>query len=1019
MSDPIPDLDALVADLRRHAALTGEFDPARALREVAGDAFYADPLLMAEAMSALEADCMVVSAKDKGNVTWEIRPSVRRKVLAALEPDAGSASDAGDSLIVQARSGAGAFRPDRLQQLAEERNDLSKLAQAVAVVEKAGPAAPGFDMLPRLASAANMAEQIRRSDTKLAAGFFGRDAELEQICAWLATPTGAPVTALHVSGAPGLGKSMLIERAIQKFRETADPVLVHLDFARPGLRVVRPVSVFEEISRQVGDSLPQAAARLQDERIRAGETLALAQGAYHERWVPQRLLRAVAGAIAGAGRPVVIVLDSMETLRWRGETRPAALFELLDRLPLAGAGAVSVITAGIDTVLNAAPERVGACVRLAGVTEGQALALLDEAQVDPAMRARLLDYAGQDPLLLMLAGQALKSGALQAAELPDPDRDGAALALFDACVDLLDPSLARCARAGLVLCQLDGPTLSAVLDVSEPDAGNLVARLAGQAWLFDGDQQAVRIKPRLRRGLAMDLRRRDPTGTRAIDLRAARWFLDRDPALALYHRLQSADNSTDDDPDPAGIEAVAARNINSILLLELSEAARDAVLQATGRRSGYGRAPLDGAPSIPPDPRALRDLRIALEHGDVREADQAAEAGIAKETGAGIGADAPFAPLLLAHHWLAGRWSRARLLFDQLPDTALDRALEPPLQIEARVLAELWAEYRFDALVERLKVPDFAAKIRQVLQGPERIGLAGGALSFAMLAAGIAGNPPPPVARGRAMLGALLPDMPVDTRFDVQRLADGLRASFDWADDLAGEGDTAAMARAVAPLNPCALRALELVNQQRIAGRAHVLPRCLLEIRDRLPAVMDLFGAVAGISARPVPMAEDVVVALQAGGLGAEWISGVAVCHPVDDLTALAHAAERWRRTVNGVWSYGATPPDGWRGRMAGADAGALALADSLAGQADPVTAARAALRAWPLDDGGRVLRRRYLRRYTGATGITGGHEAALAALQDAGIPMVFAAPLAVLAASGVAPDDALPETGLDFDKGD
>lgn len=1006
MSDPIPELDMLVANLRRHAALSGQFDPAKALREVAGEAFYADPLLMAEAMSALEADCMVVSAKEKGNVTWEMRPSVRRKVLAALEPDEVEVSDAEDNLIVQARSGAGAFRPDKLQQLAEQRSDLSELEQAMAVVEKAGPSAPGFDILPTLASAANMAEQIRRSDRKLAAGFFGRDAELAQICSWLETPTDAPVTALHVSGAPGLGKSMLIERAIQKLRETANPVLVQLDFARPGLRVVRPLSVYEEISRQVGDSVPQAAAMLQDERIRAGETLALAQGAYHERWVPQRLLRAIAGAIAEAGRPVVIVLDSMETLRWRGETRPAALFDLLDRLPLAGAGAISIITAGTATVLDAAPERVGARVRLKGVTEGQALALLDDAQVDPAMQPRILDYAGHDPLLLRLAGQALKSGALRAADLPDPNRDGAALALFDACVDLLDPSLARCARAGLILCHMDGATLSAVLDIPESDAGNLIARLAGQAWLFDGSQDAVRIKPDLRRGLAADLRARDPKGARDIDLRAARWFQERDPAQSLYHRLQS----TPDELELSGIDPVAARNINSTLLRELPDPARDAVLQATGRRSGFGRAPLHDVQSLALDPRALRDLRIALEHGDVREADQVADAGIV----AGAGADAPFAPLLLAHHWLAGRWSQARLLFERLPEATLDRALETSPQLEGRVLAELWAEYRFDVLVERMKDPEFAAHIGTVLLRSERVGLAGGALTFALLAVGNTEMPPEPIARGRAMLGALLPGMPVDTRFDVERLADGLRASFDWADESLVEGDIAAMARAVAPLNPCALRALELVNQQRIAGQAHVLPRCLLGIRDRLPDVLDLFGAVSGIAVKPVAMAEDVVVALQAGSLGAEWISGVAVCHPVDDLTALAHAAERWRRTVNGVWAYGETPPEGWRGEMAGADAGALALADSLATRADPVAAARSALCAWPISDGSRVLRRRYLRRYIRATGIAGGHKAALEALQDAGLASVFAAPLAVMAAAGIAPDDALPDTKSD-----
>ena len=43
-------------------------------------------------------------------------------------------------------------------------------------------------------------------------GFFGRVSETQQIAAWLARPTTKrPVTALFVTGLPGIGKSTLVD----------------------------------------------------------------------------------------------------------------------------------------------------------------------------------------------------------------------------------------------------------------------------------------------------------------------------------------------------------------------------------------------------------------------------------------------------------------------------------------------------------------------------------------------------------------------------------------------------------------------------------------------------------------------------------------------------------------------------------------------------------------------------------------------------------------------------------------
>jgi hypothetical protein len=68
--------------------------------------------------------------------------------------------------------------------------------------------------------------------------------------------------------------------------------------------------------------------------------------------LPEVLVTKLGEAVTASGRPVLVVLDTLEVLRGRGETHPASLFAWLDQLLDRGVRPMSVLAAGRGDALD-------------------------------------------------------------------------------------------------------------------------------------------------------------------------------------------------------------------------------------------------------------------------------------------------------------------------------------------------------------------------------------------------------------------------------------------------------------------------------------------------------------------------------------------------------------------------------------------------------------------------------------------------------------------------------------------
>lgn len=146
----------------------------------------------------------------------------------------------------------------------------------------------------------------------------------------------------------------------------------------------------------------------------------------------------------------------------------------------------------------------------------------------------------------------------------------------------------------------------------------------------------------------------------------------------------------------------------------------------------------------------------------------------------------------------------------------------------------------------------------------------------------------------------------------------------------------------------------------------------------------------------------EMVALLNAAGLSAHWLGAFAFAHPVADFPLLAEAAERWRRTVNGSWSYDGKPPDGWVER-AGPDDEVEALVAGLRGDRAvetirvwlaPDEARSTALAARFASRSGRIVEKTFKAR-AGAFMAPATRAGRLSTL---GLPVVHACAMAVIA---------------------
>ncbi|WP_347312260.1 ATP-binding protein [Defluviimonas sp. SAOS-178_SWC] len=1088
MKTPGPDFETFTEAARRFAALQESFTPEAALKAAMGPRAISEPILAARVLSSLRKECTV--ERGKGGEMWLMRPGARRKTLGGASSGADWIAESAASAatpVQAALAGQGDFAPEALDAMIAEGGDPDRLGEIAIALDRAGPSAPGFGRLVQIRSALNAARAEARSDALLAGGFFGREAELALLAEWIAHPQEQPpLRTVHVSGLPGIGKSYLLERVIQMARLDHRPILVILDFDRSGLNVLDVHGFFEEISRQIGDALPEAAGLLRDMRLRSAERRAAETGATARTSVPRELLDAMATAVAASGRRTLVVLDTLEVLRSRGETQVMTLFDHLDLLAEYGLRPFALISAGRGDALDPVRKRPGqkidrveADIRLDGLEDGAARVLLETRGVPKSLWPRILPLAQGNPLLLTLAAKALTEADFDETELP-PNASAATIGgyLYRAILSRVPERLRRIANDGLVLRAIDPETLREVvapalgLTLNPDEARDYLNTLATHHWLVEHDRgDWIRHRSDVRRAflpLLYDETAENRDVTEAINLRAAEWFATRDPLTALYHRLQLTRFGH---PLPEVSSALAGA-FTGTLLEELPERARDHVLQLQGRRSGVARGdrteeeaaqggampaaaeapapertikrvrPVKPAPAgksgsglfvvdptrmrlvrveadeagaAPPDERAVRDLELMLEKGDLREAGHILahgyEGSFAASDRAGL--------VAVSYLWLSGRWSAARAVHRRLEEADIARAMVDSPHLSGRVLLEMTAEFAFSKAVRFLRWDKGLELARISYEGSMRAGLVGGALDFAFLAAGLDQDALP--RRLDLAQSLLAPSMSPEAGGEAADLAltaaQSSRSSFGLFYEPMAAGGSDERAQTLQSLNPYGAPLHALVSGE---GVDDVLTRYLADLQPNLPRAAEMFlpgiGGAGDLPDRLRSGPPDVVSALTAMGLAGDWPSGYALAHRGADLRLIAQSAERWRRTVAGLWSYGRARPPGW----AGAGETDLISTDRLRrleAAADPMGGALVQLhfweQPWAMPVPGRAAPPAVLRRLEAFVSKaarqrpqTGAHpsDTALAALLKAGAPGVVAVPLALIMTRGFQP---------------
>ncbi|PRY26125.1 AAA ATPase-like protein [Aliiruegeria haliotis] len=1048
MSDEFRDLrDRLF----RNAALRGAFDPREVLAEVLPGGAADNVLLRGHLMSALREACVDLARTGKAGGLpegegWLMRPVPRRKALAGFTPGA----DAPQGEILEALSGEGDFADTALEAIVMDPPDIETLEHTVRTLERAGPTAPGHGKLMALGATLNRLRKRALTDEILGPGFVGRDAEIAKVKAVLDDPqTDAPLATLHIEGMPGIGKTYLLEEIVRMCRERDDIVTVRLDFDRSSLRTGATEAIFDETSRQIGDALPEHAAELRRMRYDFATRQTEIGAAGSEMRVPYEMLSAMVAMLESGGHRLLFQLDTMEVLQGHGATFVDRLMEDLDRFAEAGRVGVSVISAGRGPIFRDGHKRLRDLIGLRALDAEITQAILRKKGLPEDLWPRIIQLSNGNPLRVILVARAVQ----EAEGLGDDEiRDVDNAFLYRAILSRVPADIREIAAEGLILPRLDvealvrivGPALG--VDIDAERARDLLEVLRGQDWLVHGSVADGLSHRETAREEILELTYRERAEScAAINARAADHYAESDPARALYHRLQL----TRDGREMPPIDPAVAQRMAEDLIEELPEPALDAVLQARGERSRGARSTVDTeedtAPAhtstarrkrrrktaywiaanpesavgelllVEPAPgtdapsdRDIEDLRVLLESGDRREASALLRSRFTRP----FAAEGEAGLLAFAHQWRSGQWSMAGILLELLSEHTLRAALALDSHLTGRMLLEAWAEFRTDALAERLAEDEvFLATAQEAHAATGRVGLQGGALDFVLMA--VAGPEALSVPDALGVAAPFMPNAPQSTTVDMQNRAEAQRNEFGLFFALGQSGSKglaqADAALAIAPVNPYAEPIRALISELEASGKAKVLQDLadlrpvIGELAEHLaPEVGGIGEALEKVNDRPTDILE-VLIAL---GLLSEWARGYTFYHPIPELPTLAVAAERWQQTAAGLWRYGDRQPADWIPERA-FDAQAETRAWRLLNGPEPERTALRALRIWagpedePTAPAPAMLGKRLAGPYGEIAGATSLHER-LERLQDIGVASVLQGPVAALSELGV-----------------
>ena len=930
-------LDALL-----FAALSGPFEPKQALQAFAsytnqdGRDLAKTRLAMAATRLADVCDTHPVGSND----LWLLRTPVRHSRLKLLTStqltDAVNTrrdnklyptTDPETVDLLAVLLNEPPLRRAKIQKIIKERNDRVQLERVIVALDRAGDVAPAKDLLQPARAALAEFHRVEKIHRVAERGFFGRETECAEIAKWLTRPFKAgPITCLFVTGAPGIGKSTLLAESVRRYYESYHPLILRLDFDRAGLDVQDRLGLTMEAARQLAEQLEAANSKLLDARLEAGRISELKEKRKftNRQSLPAKLTDELGKAVIAAGRPLLVVLDTLEVLRGRGETHPESLFGWLDSLVAKGVRPMHVLAAGrgdaLDTLrhidnrgsvgknIDRRPKRVKR-LELSGLDENAALAFLVKLEAPPRLQRELLELAQGNPLKLRLAAEIAKRSGLERVLTRKRGREISAAFLYRLLLSRIeDPDLRRLAHPGLIVRRINADVIRNVLaptlglgSISQERANDLLHQLATHHWLVERDASApeyLKHRSDMRTLLLPLLYTSSPKQAARVDAAALRWFAATPhpwaQVEAVYHQLQLTRSGR---PIPS-VSSQIASMFDADTLDELPPPAADLVRSSRGERTSHFRSPQMGIGSWGDDSDVEREILVVLQRQDWVEGAYVMRSIM---DAGGVDVRSRAADAIRTFLWRSGQWAQARRWLAErdrfnysdedlsdLPDPLALARLEMRAEFTPERLRRSWRVWR--PVIERLVRTTVAATDNGARDG-----------ALALLLA----NLPEPFHFPRSdsresNLAAAANERWAGSRGREAKLAHELgRLRLRRVAPEAEHARKPLSGRVLATLTPYAAFANNLTIMEGHAKLSEAAGMATIAIA-RAGGLFD----DRHVTLLPPP-SSDHVGWLADLGLFAEWAAAIAFVRRDGDLRLIGRAAERWRRTMAGDWSIG------------------------------------------------------------------------------------------------------------------
>lgn len=908
------------------AALSGPFEPGQALSALNAVNKSVD-LAMAATRLAELCDINPTAAED----LWLIRTPTRHVLLANLkEQDRLAAAvakrrrldpDEQTQDLLAVLLDQAPLSREQISQSLEGDCERAQLERIILALDRAGDSAPSHDLLPLVRAALARLDRAQKMAQLAERGFFGREQECAQIATWLAQPVMLPpASCLFLSGAPGIGKSTLLGESVRRFFMFYQPLVLRLDFDRAGLDVQDLLGLTMEATRQLAEQLEGDVGGLFNARLNAGRISDKNSKSkqFLRQSFPMPLARSLGTAVLESNRPVLVVLDTLEVLRGRGESHPGELFRWLDRLIELGVKPLRVLAAGRGDALDRLqafagndpdqPLRLIERIDLHGLEEPAALALLDKLGAPAHYRQELVELAQGNPLKLRLGAEIAKRPGAKRLPRRKRNEEVSSAFLYRLLLSRIDdPLLKKLAHPGLIVRRINAEVIRQVLapalglgSLTAERADELFDQLATQHWLVEADPGAPRyLKHRsdMRALLLPLLYSGAPRLSARVDAAAMRWFARLDQPWAqleaVYHQLQLSRSGS-------GLPIISsqlAAQFDSQTLEELPREVADRLRNLRGERSSELRGAWPGGDSER-DAAILRESLTILKRQDWIEATYLVRS-ITNEGGVDLRSVAADAVRTLL--WRSGQWARARQWLverDRFDDSDDDLADLPAELALARL--EMRAEFSPDRLRRQWLTarPDIA-RLAQAASTASDDCARHGALALLL------GNVPDPyhfaLAReGDSNLAAAAGEIWLGVHGkDAQTAIEAGRRQLARVAPQVQALQQVEPGRVLATLTPYASFARHL---SLIPGKS-----ALGDSAEHFATAIDKAG---GLFEQPLPMpgrqdSGDPLGALTAIGLFADWAQACAFIDRDEHLVLIGRAAERWRRTLGGDWEIG------------------------------------------------------------------------------------------------------------------